>query len=198
MNGRLPHDVATDFHIMLQSGRLFDLANPSSSDIEIEDIAHGLAHTCRYAGQCRSFYSVAEHSVLVSRNISHSKLAALLHDSAEAYVGDMSRPLKQLLPQYKVIEKRIEQVIFLRFGIDWPPSPDVKFVDQCVMAAEQDVLMPSGTNEWLSNTEVRAAEVEIRVLDPTAAKKMFLDRFNELKCDQAAEPSEDFVVKQRT
>src|SRR4051794_18390687 len=126
-NGWVDQIAAADFRIMLQSGLLFDLANPSASQVRIEDVAHGLAHTCRYAGQSKYFYSVAEHSVLVSHVISHSNLAALLHDAAEAFVGDMTRPLKQLLPQYKIVEKRIEQVIFDRFGVEWPPPAEVKF-----------------------------------------------------------------------
>src|SRR5438132_13165538 len=110
---------AADHCIMLQSGCLFDLANPEASEINVEDIAHGLAHTCRYAGQCDGFYSVAEHSVLVSQIVQHAKLAALFHDAAEAFIGDMSRPLKQLLPNYIEIEKKIEHAIFQRLGIEW-------------------------------------------------------------------------------
>src|SRR2546423_12384970 len=106
----LQQSITTDHRIMLHSGRLFDLANPEVSEITVEDIAHGLAHTCRYAGQCDGFYSVAEHSVLVSQTVTHSKLAALFHDAAEAFIGDMSAPLKQLLPAYREIELKIQRV----------------------------------------------------------------------------------------
>jgi 5'-deoxynucleotidase YfbR-like HD superfamily hydrolase len=171
---------SNDSRIMLHSGRLFDLSNPETSEITIDDIAHGLSLTCRYAGQCSGFYSVAEHSVLVSHVATHAKLAALLHDAAEAYVGDMSRPLKLLLPDYKTIERRIEREIFLRVGIEWPPPPEVKLADHRLLAAEQAVLMPAGTNEWLCDTDIIPAEVEIRQLCPSEAKKLFLDRFAEL------------------
>lgn len=170
----------TEHRIMLQSGTIFDLANPKTSEIKVEDIAHGLAHTCRFAGQCKAFYSVAEHSVLVSQIVPQAGLAALLHDAAEAFVGDMSRPLKQLLPEYTKIEKNIERVIFQRFGIEWPAPPDMKAADYSVMAAEQVVLMPSGTNEWLSAANISPAKVDIRCLDPRSAKSLFLDRFAEL------------------
>jgi uncharacterized protein len=169
----------TDHRIMLHSGSIFDLANPEASEIKVEDIAHGLAHTCRFAGQCKAFYSVAEHSVLVSQIVLQAGLAALFHDAAEAFVGDMSRPLKQLLPEYNKIEKRIERTIFHRFGIEWPAPAEVKTADYSVMAAEQRALMPPGTNEWLSAASILPAHVEIRCLHPQAAKAVFLDRYAE-------------------
>lgn len=165
---------------MLQSGAIFDLTDPDASKITAEDIAHGLAHTCRFAGQCKAFYSVAEHSVLVSLVAPHTGLAALFHDAAEAFVGDLSRPLKQLLPEYTKIEKSIERAIFQRFKIAWPPSPEVKTADFSVMAAEQLILMPPGTNEWLSAANILPANISIRCLEPTAAKLLFLDRLEEL------------------
>jgi 5'-deoxynucleotidase YfbR-like HD superfamily hydrolase len=177
----LPRRVADDHRIMLHSGRLFDLANPESSEITVEDIAHGLAHTCRYAGQCDGFFSVAEHSVLVSQIAPHSLLAALFHDAAEAYVGDMSRPLKSLLPEYKAIEERIGRAIFVRLGIEWPVPPAVKSADYSVMAAEQEMLMPAGTNEWLRDANVLPARVKIQRLAPGDAKVLFLERFEELR-----------------
>jgi uncharacterized protein len=171
---------ATKHRIMLQSGSIFDLKEPETSEINIEDIAHGLAHTCRFAGQCKAFYSVAEHSVLVSKVVPEAGLAALLHDAAEAFVGDMTRPLKQLLPEFAKIEKKIERAIFQRFEIEWPPPSSIKAADYSVMAAEQVTLMPPGTNEWLSAANISPANVVIRYLDPKAAKTLFLDRYAEL------------------
>src|ERR1700734_2059257 len=81
--------------IMLHSGAWFDFAAPHSSRFTIEDIAHGLANICRYSGQCNRFYSVAEHSVLVSEIAVGFELEALMHDAAEAFLGDITRPLKQ-------------------------------------------------------------------------------------------------------
>jgi 5'-nucleotidase len=97
--------------IMLQSGAWFDFRAPKSSNFTIEDIAHGLANICRYAGQCRKFYSVAEHSILVSEVAVGFELEALLHDAAEAFMGDITRPLKQMLPEYKKIEDEVETAI---------------------------------------------------------------------------------------
>ena len=89
---------------MLQSGAWFDFLDPESSDFAIEDIAAGLSNICRYAGQCSGFYSVAEHSLLVSEVAFDHAYAALMHDAAEAFIGDVTRPLKQLLPDFKRIE----------------------------------------------------------------------------------------------
>lgn len=166
--------------ITLHSGRLFDFERPEANEITLEDIAHGLSHVCRYAGHCSDFYSVAEHSVLVSLVARKSPLAALLHDAAEAFLGDVASPLKRLLPDYRALEKRVEQAVFSRFGLGWPMPEEVKHADQSVMSAELQVLMPAGTNDWLREAGVTPASVEIRRLDPVRAKALFLTRYDEL------------------
>jgi uncharacterized protein len=132
--------------IMLQSGAWFDFGAPASSNFTIEDIAHGLANICRYAGQCRRFYSVAEHSLLVSRVAVGFELEALLHDAAEAFMGDVTRPLKQMLPEFRKVEKEVERAILIRFGLSVPLPTGVKDADLRVLAAEQAQIMPPGTD----------------------------------------------------
>jgi hypothetical protein len=107
-------------------------------------------------------------------------LAALFHDAAEAFIGDISGPLKRLLPDYRMIEKKIARAMFDRLGIEWPIPCEIKCADYSVMAAEQLVLMPAGTNEWLHEMGVVPAAVEIRRLDPKRAKALFLERYAEL------------------
>src|ERR1700710_1218663 len=80
--------IAVGPTIMLNSGAVFDFLDPWSSEFTLEDIAHGLANICRYAGQCRSFYSVAEHSIHVSQTATGFEYEALMHDAAEAFLGD--------------------------------------------------------------------------------------------------------------
>jgi uncharacterized protein len=166
--------------IMLQSGAWFDFAAPHCSLFTIEDIAHGLANICRYSGQCNRFYSVAEHSLLVSETAVGFELEALMHDAAEAFLGDITRPLKQMLPDYKRIEGEVERAIFTRFGLQVPLPHEVKKADLRVLAAEQRQIMPPGTDGWLREQDVVAAAVVVRHLPPEQAKRAWLERFEAL------------------
>ncbi len=114
------------------SGRRLDLIDPSPFDIEIEDIAHGLARVARWNGQTRGahIFSVAQHSLLVeavARQLrtdlpARTLLAILLHDAAEYVIGDMISPLKAMLnDSYKAVELRILAAVMVRFGL--PPAP---------------------------------------------------------------------------
>lgn len=110
------------------SGRRLDLLDPSPMDIEIEDIAHGLARVARWNGQTvgEHAFSVAQHSVVVEEIVAHIqpdieprwRLAALLHDASEYVIGDMISPFKAALGvDYKVFEERLETAIHVRFGL---------------------------------------------------------------------------------
>jgi hypothetical protein len=164
--------------ILLQSGAYFDLLDPAESPFTIEDIAHGLSNTCRFAGQCASFYSVAEHCVLASHVAAPEfALQTLMHDAAEAFIGDVTRPLKSLLPEYKAIERSVETAIMQRFGIaDWN-VPEVKEIDLAMLATEQLAMMPKHGLDWAG---VTAAPVEIAFWRPHTAREAFLERFAEL------------------
>jgi uncharacterized protein len=167
--------------IMLQSGAWFDFLAPSESAFTIEDIAHGLANICRYSGQCKSFYSVAEHSLLVSQVAEGFEFEALLHDAAEAFLGDITRPLKQILPEFKRIENEVENAILQRFGVPVPLPVEVKRADLRVLAAEQRQIMPNGTDGWVRNQPIVPANVVVRHLTPSESKRIFLARFEALK-----------------
>jgi uncharacterized protein len=173
-------NVAVGPRMMLRSGAWFDFLDPESSDFTIEDIASGLSKTCRYAGQCDSFYSVAEHSLLVSDMVPQHAYAALMHDAAEAFIGDVTRPLKQLLPEFKRIEAHVEHAIYERFGVPMPMPKEVKQADLRVLAAEQMQLMPPETSSWIFGDRVEPAPVRVLRLDPDAAREAFLQRFREL------------------
>lgn len=99
------------------TGKLFNLENPTAAMVDIEDIAGALAKTCRWNGNISEFYSVAQHSCLVAWLAPPAlSLAALLHDAAETYTGDIIRPVKKLLAQtYYDIEERIVQAVCDRF-----------------------------------------------------------------------------------
>ena len=171
--------------IMLSSGATFDFLDPWGSDFTIDDIAHGLSQTCRYAGQCRSFYSVAEHSILVSRLVSPEyALEGLLHDAAEAFIGDITRPLKQMLPDFKAIEARVEEAIATRFGFKPDYKAAIKPVDLQVLAAEQMQIMPAGCAGWAENDNIVPADIVVESLDPESAKVAFLNRLAEISASR--------------
>ena len=110
-------------------GRAFYPLDPHPSDIDIMDIGCALSMLCRFGGHCNRFYSVAEHSFRVSKAIEEAggtkdeMFAGLMHDAAEAYVGDMVWPVKQAMPEYKRIEKLVEQAIAMKFDLPDPMPP---------------------------------------------------------------------------
>ncbi len=125
------------------SGRRLDLLDPSPLDVEISDIAHGLARVARWNGQTRGDYafSVAQHSLIVERIVAEKesdprwRLAALLHDGPEYVVGDMISPFKAVMGgDYKTVEKRLQAAIHLRFGLPGElPAP----IEKAIKAADR-------------------------------------------------------------
>lgn len=166
--------------ILIANGTYFDFLDPESASFGIEDVAHGLSHICRFAGQCREFYSVAEHSVYVSLLVPpEHAFAALLHDAAEAFIGDVAKPLKDLLPEYKAIEDRVEKAVLGRFGLSKPLHPSVKEADIVMLATEQRALMRND-DDWQYTHGRQPANIEIKALPPAEARALFLSRFGEL------------------
>ena len=101
------------------TGQKFWLDSPQSESIHIEDIAHSLSMQCRYAGHSKFFYSVAQHSYLATFLCPYSlRLAVLLHDAAEAYLGDVTKPLKQCLGgKYSHMEAKVQNAIDFKYGL---------------------------------------------------------------------------------
>ena len=168
--------------IMTASGKYFDFLNPTQESIDINDIAHALSHLCRYTGHTREFLSVAQHSVMVSYHVPHEcALAGLLHDATEAYVGDMSRPLKLLLPEYQEIEARVWAAIAKKFGIPENLPPEIKHADNVALMTERRDFMPphsgSAANEWHWAKDIKPLPGTIQSWSPDHAKNIFLARF---------------------
>jgi 5'-deoxynucleotidase YfbR-like HD superfamily hydrolase len=103
-----------------------------------------------------------------------------MHDAAEAFIGDITRPLKQLLPDYKRIEAIVEHAIFTRFDVPIPMPKEVKLADLKVLAAEQAQIMPPETWQWARTEGIAPAMVHVRNLPPEAACEAFLARFHDL------------------
>lgn len=165
------------------SGQEISILWPVASAVKIEDIAHGLSHICRYTGQVRDFYSVAQHSVIVSENCPKEfALWGLLHDASEAYLNDMNSPLKSVLEYYRVLEKRHMLAICKAFGLPPEEPKEVKATDKSLYLAEERDLR--GRHVTIDGLEpVRSKIVPV---SPGVARAMFLARFEHLTEGKAA------------
>lgn len=174
--------------IQTYSHRRFDLLNPRIEDVHIEDIAHALSHLCRFNGHTLAFYSVAQHSVLVAQICEEREpgtgLAGLMHDAAEAYIGDVTRPLKQLLSaEFDLlvqIEARVAQVIAQAFGMSWPFPAIVHQADEILLATEVRDLLPGGPRDpenWICRWPA-PHPMRIEAWSPWLAKSRFLRAFD--------------------
>lgn len=165
--------------ILTHSGISFNLLNPDPDLIEIEDIAHALSHLCRFTGHTNRFYSVAEHSFRASLHVAPEfALEALLHDATEAYLGDVSSPLKALLREYRLIELQLDLVIRERFGLPLKQSPQVKQADLAMLATERTHLMPVTNEHWPLLDGIAPADPIEVPLTSVQAYNLFIYRFN--------------------
>lgn len=168
--------------IKVSVGHYVDLVNPDPATIELESIAAALSKVCRFGGHCPRFYSVAEHSVLAA-NLAYSEgctkdvlRAVLLHDAAEAYIGDMVKPLKLVVPQYKAIEERIELAIQIAMNVDFQKHHDViKRFDRAMLKAEKITMWPEDTEKWAGFSDIEDRNVTIHFWSPWQAELKFLD-----------------------
>lgn len=167
------------------SGRQFWPLDPRADEVFIEDVAHALAMACRYGGHCERFYSVAEHSVLVSQVVPpEMALLGLLHDASEAYVADVIRPIKPSLAGYKEIELRVWRAIADRYGLPYEMPAEIKLADNAVLLAESEQIMKPHPAPWCVPGE--PAAVVVMGLHPGAAEFRFLTRFRELTLARSA------------
>ena len=161
------------------SGRQFWTLDPRAHEIHIEDIAHALSMLCRYNGQCDRFYSVAEHSVLMMREIERPyKAWALLHDAPEAYLADVPRPVKKFLSGYKEAEQIVERVIIERFGLDAVMPARVKEFDDRILMDEVAQNMKIPPAEW--DVKFEPLGVKLQFWSPAKAEREFLNAFGQL------------------
>jgi len=179
------------------SGRRLDLLDPSPMDIEIEDIAHGLARVARWNGQTigEHAFSVAQHSVVVEEIVAHIqpdieprwRLAALLHDASEYVIGDMISPFKAALGvDYKTFEERLETAIHVRFGLPAKtPAPIKKLIKQADRACaffEATQLAGFSHEESLAFFDAPPAGYALRIepQPPAVAQVRYVQRYNVL------------------
>ena len=185
------------------SGRRLDLLDPSPIDVEITDIAHGLARVSRWNGQTKGVYplSVAQHSIIVERFVSKNapkldrrwRLAALLHDAPEYVIGDMITPFKYALGGiYREIESRLSEAIHIRFGLPAvlpePVSKAIKRADRMAAWLEATQLAGFSKEEAakiLQRPRGTPDEFRLQTVPPQQAADMFLKRFRFLSGERS-------------
>jgi hypothetical protein len=177
-------------------GRAVDLLNPVPEDIDIEEIARALAYQCRYNGNVKAYYSVAEHSVLMADRLYRSTgapqlaMGALLHDAAEAFTGDITYPMQVLLfagtcgqavrQQYKAAQARFDVLIAAHAGVDVAMlhHPVVRDADLSILLDERAVLLDPGPLPWDVEETHRPLGVHLRGWEPEIAEREWLRTFN--------------------
>ncbi|PWE56809.1 hypothetical protein DEM27_08305 [Metarhizobium album] len=169
------------------TGRQFWPLDPRSEEVVIDDIAHSLSLQCRYAGHCRRFYSVAEHSVLLARWLrgkygAMTALYGLLHDASEAYLVDVPRPVKPSLTGYKEVEAKVQAAVFQRFGLPADLPDTVHDADNRIIGDELVNLQPM---EWHARHSDKLG-VPIMLWSPAEAEEEFMWTFRALM-DQTAD-----------
>lgn len=190
------------------SGRRLDLLDPSPLDVEISDIAHGLARVARWNGQTRGdhAFSVAQHSLIVTDIFSRCNpdasadalMMALLHDGPEYVIGDMISPFKAVVGGgYKGVEQRLEAAIHLRFGL--PAHPDRELKAQIKKADTMSAYFEATELAGFTASEARkffgqprGVSVDMLAIRPMPSldvQALFLDRFHALEDARAARPS---------
>jgi len=187
------------------SGRRLDLIDPSPLDVEISDIAHGLARVARWNGQTKGpeIFSVAQHSLLVEAlfaagDVSSSRearLAALLHDAPEYVIGDMISPFKAAVGgDYKRVEERLKRAVLIRFGLTAEPPDDldrrIKIADRASAYIEATALAGFSVAEARKlfgepNLSIRDFAAYVEPMRPAAVEARFLARFAELDAQAA-------------
>jgi hypothetical protein len=171
-------------NIQTFSGKSFDLFAPDPSQICITDIAHALSNLCRFTGHGKRFYSIAEHSIHVASLLpAELKLEGLLHDASEAYINDLSTPLKHSghLDGYRDIEAGLEHAIRVRFNMNYNKL-HIKWADKKMLALEADRLLSKPLiPEWKDHLKdvMRPDGIKLPCWSPRTAKIRFLRAFEE-------------------
>lgn len=162
------------------TGGKFWPLDPRPEEIDIRDIAHALSLQCRYLGHAKEFYSVAQHSRIVAGLASGpNKLWGLLHDAAEAYIGDMVRPIKGQMGEYCAAEARIMRAVAERFGLAGELPAEIDDIDGRMLINEKLVLF--GVNAWEPPTpDSRPLPITVQPWRSQVAEHEFLLYFGRL------------------
>jgi hypothetical protein len=185
-------------YLQTVSGRWVNPFDPDPAQLEAGDIARALANQCRFGGHSRVFYSVAQHSVIVSRLVEErggdveDAFAALMHDATEAYLGDMPHPLKHRSPlgaAFKEAEAHLERAIRDRFDIK-PDVPKINPADRALLASERRAFSAESWH-WPELEGVEPLDIELTAWSPDQAADEFAKRYAELSVRRLPRPRRD-------
>lgn len=186
--------------ILIGKDKLIDPFNLKAEDVSIDDIATALSNICRFGGHVETFYSVAQHSVLVSQCLEHWEpanrvlmLQGLFHDASEAYLGDIVSPCKSdfyvntgtddtpVIEPYKDVEARLQKLILGKLGVCDSLTPEVHLADMYVLRLEFSQLKGDEYEKYVSKlVGVETWDKKIIPVSPKRARDLFLDRYSEL------------------
>tara|TARA_R110000772_G_scaffold173032_1_gene284952 strand:+ start:439 stop:1038 length:600 start_codon:yes stop_codon:yes gene_type:complete len=173
-----------DPYIETYTGKRIYFGNIEIDNILIMDIAHSLSQICRFTGHTKEFYSVAQHSVLVSdhQTTLAEKRAGLLHDATECYLNDLASPLKKYLSGcgYSDLEEDFHDVINEKYNINGGMTPNIKKADLQALFTEKRDVLNRPDNDWGWGGEIVRFKETIIPLSSKDAKELFLKRFEEL------------------
>lgn len=179
-------------YIETASGKKVFFLEPDLDSIDINDIALALSRVPRFNGHTHRFYSVAEHCWTGQRFIDDEyKLAFLLHDATEAYLCDIPSPIKQYLPDYKNIERTLEEAIAIKFGFhSFLDSDVIKYMDIAMLSCEAQHLVESRGNDWqiwkAMKRPIADPKMKPLCFDSKTAERLFLETFYELRGNEGA------------
>ena len=182
-----PSPPAPGPYLQTVSGRWVNPFDPDPKQLDAGDIARALANQCRFGGHSRVFYSVAQHSVIVSQLVeqrggdAEDVFAALMHDASEAYLGDMPHPIKHrsaLGVAFKAAEDHLEAAIRERFRIK-ADVPEIKRADRALLATERRAFSAENWH-WPELEGVEPLELELEAWPPDEAAQAFAERYAEL------------------
>lgn len=181
-----PYNPPTNEWMQTFTGRAFYPFKMAKNDINRYDIAHSLAMQCRYNGHTSRFYSVAEHSVLMSYAVpEEDALWALLHDAPEAYIGDMVRPLKKHMPEFRKIDEQIMGAICEKFNLPYAMPDSVKDADNRIIENERRELLKESPLPWISVGKP-LPNIAIEGWLPQDAESKFMTRLADLAARRSA------------
>ena len=169
-------------YITTFTGINFFVDKYTEDDFDIVDIAHALSNNCRWAGHCSAYYSVAQHSVYVSRFMEKLKMYGLLHDGSEAFACDMPTPWKEKLPDFQKMENRLQNKIYKKFLGAIPTDEEheyLKVYDRLMLDFEGSIFIKNWHNP-IDTSIIQQVDDLFDPWEPKEAKEMFLKEFRKL------------------